>query len=65
MTSIKRLLQLAIDIHLLPAIEGTGFLHLMEVTEPRFTVPCRKYFFENSDSSDALPREREDPAKSG
>jgi len=35
---------LAKDMHPLAAVEGTGFLHLMEVAEPRFTVPCRKYF---------------------
>ena len=35
---------LAMDMHPLVAVEGTGFLHLMEVAELCFTVPCRKYF---------------------
>ena len=35
---------LAKDMHPLAAVEGSGFLHMMEVAEPRFTVPCRKYF---------------------
>ena len=31
-------------MHPLVAVEGTGFLHLMKVAEPHFTVPSRKYF---------------------
>ena len=35
---------LAKDMHPLAAVEGTGFLHLMEVAEPRFTVHVESIF---------------------
>jgi len=35
---------LAKDMHPLTTVEGIGFLHLMEVAEPRFIVPRKKHF---------------------
>ena len=35
---------LAMDMQPMSSVEGCGFLKLMQVAEPRFTAPSRKYF---------------------
>ena len=30
------------DLRLVSVVDGCGFLNLMEVAEPRYTVPCQR-----------------------